>query len=283
MKIADCKNGDIVWVVNFITTSYSKVLQVEILGESKGEATLMPKKAVKVIEGKHTYNTELFYSQDCWLNREDAEAAADKMVFPSEYRTVKTKIGNSSQVSMRFCPHNDFVKMYDGNGDLICETEEDLVFEYVRAQIAKNRIEGCYLEFRGEKYELTKVANLHYKQEWPKDLFDLLNHYLSETLHADFEENTKKKVKSEKSSVINVDDCPVNEWVKMYDNEGKIICYTNSDVMYNWVRAEIKERKLEGCYLEFRGERIDIDKNGELKEYPKGLFDNHLEQLFRLC
>jgi hypothetical protein len=82
-----------------------------------------------------------------------------------------------------------------------------------------------------------------------------------------------------KSSVIDINKCPYNEIVDIYDNEDKLIAHTSSDLHYDWVRARIKEKKLKGCYLIFRGERIEINEYGCPLEYPNGMFDNHSKAL----
>lgn len=68
--------------------------------------------------------------------------------------------------------------------------------------------------------------------------------------------------------------CPVNDWADFYYPDGTKICRTNSDMEFAYIRKRIKEMGSVGFYLIFRGERIDIDENGNLSNYPDEFFDN---------
>lgn len=56
-------------------------------------------------------------------------------------------------------------------------------------------------------------------------------------------------------------------------------CITNSELLFNFVRKQIKEQSVEGCYIEFNEERIPILPTGRLLKWPKGLFDKNEELL----
>jgi hypothetical protein len=176
-------------------------------------------------------------------------------------------------LDMSKCPKNPVVTFYDRDDIKIGSTSNDVEFEYIRLQIAKNEIDGCYLTYNGEKYQIDSNGQLKY---WPKGLFDTVTDLIGDILQFDF------KGPMEGSTIINERDCPKNDWVEIFDNEDKIITRTNLDLEFNWVRAEIKEKKLKGCYLVFRGERIEINENGDPCEYPNGLFDENGKQLCRL-
>lgn len=59
---------------------------------------------------------------------------------------------------------------------------------------------------------------------------------------------------------------------------GKIESYLS----LNDIRLQIVEKKLEGYYIVFRGEKIHINKSGSLEKWPKGLFDTLDKQLMQL-
>jgi hypothetical protein len=48
------------------------------------------------------------------------------------------------------------------------------------------------------------------------------------------------------------------------------------------LRVQIKEAQISGYYVIFNGSKIPIDRNGTLKEYPIGLFDQLSDLYFRL-
>ena len=75
----------------------------------------------------------------------------------------------SSLIDLSKCPKNEKVKVYDSEDKLICETDNSLVFTYVRAEIAKHGYEGCYVIFRGERLSINPTGQL---EDWPNGLFD---------------------------------------------------------------------------------------------------------------
>lgn len=175
-------------------------------------------------------------------------------------------------LDMGQCPKNPVVTVYDRDDIKVGSTSNDIEFAYIRLQIAENKIEGCYFVYDGKKYPIESTGEVH---TWPYGCFDALTDVTGDLLQISIDENKKE----ERSNVIDLKECPYNEYVKIYDSEGKLICWTNDDLQYDWVRARIKEKKLKGCYLIFRGERIEINEYGCPLEYPKGMFDNHLEAL----
>lgn len=44
---------------------------------------------------------------------------------------------------------------------------------------------------------------------------------------------------------------------------------------FTYARAQIKQNKLEGFYIIFNGQKIEIDSNGRLSEWPEGLYDQN--------
>ena len=81
---------------------------------------------------------------------------------------------------------------------------------------------------------------------------------------------------------IDMSKCPVEEYLDMYYPDGTLIVHTNSYLTYNYVRAEIKEKQLKGCYIMFKGQKIRLDRNGTEEYFPDGMMDKVTEQLFRL-
>jgi hypothetical protein len=81
---------------------------------------------------------------------------------------------------------------------------------------------------------------------------------------------------------IDISKCPKNIPVKIYDANDELIVETDDDLVFNWVRAEIKEKQLSGCYIIFQGEKIRVDRNGTPECYPDGFFEYLTDQLCRL-
>jgi len=181
-----------------------------------------------------------------------------------------------SILDMSKCPKNPVVTIYDRDDIKICSTSHDIEFDYIRLQIAKHKIEGCYLIYNNKKYTIDSCGRIN---GWPNGLFDINTHITAEICMCSLSE---PKQWPKYSSIIDKINCPVNEYVEIYDNENNLIIRTNSDLEFNWVRAEIKEKNLKGCYLIFRGEKIEINENGDLVEYPHGLFEYNGEQLCRM-
>ena len=76
--------------------------------------------------------------------------------------------------------------------------------------------------------------------------------------------------------------CPVNDWADFYYPDGTLICRTNNDIEFNYIRTQIKKMRSTGFYIIFRGERIDIDKYGNLSDYPNDFFENYTKLLLDL-
>lgn len=76
--------------------------------------------------------------------------------------------------------------------------------------------------------------------------------------------------------------CPVNDWVDFYYPDGTLICRTNNDIEFLYIRTRIKEMGSVGFYLIFRNEKIEIDKNGNPKDYPDEMFTNFTNLIMKL-
>ena len=49
------------------------------------------------------------------------------------------------------------------------------------------------------------------------------------------------------------------------------------------LRVQIKEHQESGYYCMYENQKIKIDKNGELSDYPRGFFDEYINLLMKLC
>lgn len=60
--------------------------------------------------------------------------------------------------------------------------------------------------------------------------------------------------------------------VELFDNEGNHLGEVN-EYQFLDIRVQIKKAQQSGYYAVFDGEKIHIDRNGELENYPDGMFD----------
>ena len=58
----------------------------------------------------------------------------------------------------------------------------------------------------------------------------------------------------------------------IYNPDGELIGAVNEYEFLD-IRVQIKKEQIFGYYLIFKGQKVKIDKNGELEEYPIGLLD----------
>ena len=83
--------------------------------------------------------------------------------------------------------------------------------------------------------------------------------------------------------IIDMSKCPQNEYVDMYYPDGTLICHTNSDIEFNYVRGCIKDMGTSGFYLMFQGEKINIDKYGNIVgNWPRDMFNTFAETAMKL-
>lgn len=171
-------------------------------------------------------------------------------------------------------PKDNSITLYDSDDKVVAEITDYINWQYTRLQIRKHKIEGCHFYLDNKRYEINSNGML---PDYPNGLF---RSGLRLTAELALQESAPKFIP--KSKLINIDKCPMNEYVNIYDNEDNLICHTNDDLQFNWVRAEIKEKKLKGCYLIFRDQKIEISEYGDPYDYPHGLFEFNADQLFRL-
>ena len=60
--------------------------------------------------------------------------------------------------------------------------------------------------------------------------------------------------------------------VELYNPDGVLLGSFNQYETLD-IRVQIKQKKLKGYYIVFNGDKIRIDRNGNLESYPDGLFD----------
>ena len=72
---------------------------------------------------------------------------------------------------------------------------------------------------------------------------------------------------------IKLENCPKNDMVSFYYPDGSLITMTDNDLVFLYIRSEIKRLGLYGCYISYKDQIIRINENGDLSDYPKGLFD----------
>lgn len=87
-----------------------------------------------------------------------------------------------------------------------------------------------------------------------------------------------------KRNKIDINKCPQNDAVTFYYPDGTEIVTTNNDVMFNYVRTQIKKNGFTGCYLVTKKglHNIKIDRYGNLESWPDGVFDVNLKLLNEL-
>ncbi len=171
-------------------------------------------------------------------------------------------------------PKDDPIVLYDSDEKVVAEITNYIDWQYTRLQIRKYKIEGCHFYLNDKHYEINSNGML---PDYPNDLFKSGLRLTAELALFDSARNFIPK-----SKLIDIDKCPVNEYVNIYDNEDNLICHTNDDLQFNWVRAEIKAKKLKGCYLTFCDQKIGISEYGDPYEYPHGMFEYNVDQLFRM-
>jgi len=66
---------------------------------------------------------------------------------------------------------------------------------------------------------------------------------------------------------------------ELYNPDGKWMWRINSELEFNDVRIQIKNQKLTGYYVYFKGQRHEIDSDGRLITRQVGLFDTASNQM----
>ncbi len=81
----------------------------------------------------------------------------------------------------------------------------------------------------------------------------------------------------------NLKDPSVDIWTIVNGKADEYIGHTDNAQQFHNIRLQIKEEKgLHQYGVYYKGQMIPIDKNGELKEWPNGLYDQVFEILMKL-
>ena len=85
MIIGECKQGDVVWIVEMLDKT---AIQIEVLGESTDATFLMPSKNVRVLTDPQNYKwvTTVFYSSECYATMDEADDEAKKLKIDESYK-----------------------------------------------------------------------------------------------------------------------------------------------------------------------------------------------------
>lgn len=82
--------------------------------------------------------------------------------------------------------------------------------------------------------------------------------------------------------MIDISECPKNKYVRIFRPDGVLLVKTRNELMFQFIRVKIKEQQVDGYYLIFKGQKITIDRNGMLSDWPNGLFDEETNLLLEL-
>jgi hypothetical protein len=173
-------------------------------------------------------------------------------------------------------PKESVVLLYGPDKNYICEITTHYDFEWVRLQIAEQHLDGYYFNWEGKSYDIKSDGSI---VDWPGGLYSQHTSIVSKLL------NYKSGCKINSipmSKQIDMYDCPTNPYVDIFDNEDKLICHTNDDLQFKWVCAQIKLKKLHGCYIIFRDQKIMINEYGCPVENPSEMFEYYTDQLIAL-
>ena len=70
--------------------------------------------------------------------------------------------------------------------------------------------------------------------------------------------------------------------VKLYDPNHNLIGIIENDYAFMDVRIQIKEQQLEGYYVIFQKQKINITKHGRCSSWPVGFFDTYNNLLTKI-
>lgn len=85
---------------------------------------------------------------------------AAKVECTVEYEGVNDKeLDPNHPINMGALPYEDCADVFYADGTKICRTNSEYELDWVRLQIKKHRLEGCYVERNGERYSID--ANGH--------------------------------------------------------------------------------------------------------------------------
>lgn len=77
-------------------------------------------------------------------------------------------------INMNEFPEHEPFKVFYGDGKLIYSGNDILKMHWIRMQIKKNQIVGCYIEFKDEKISIDHFGNLsHYPDGFDEIITDI--------------------------------------------------------------------------------------------------------------
>jgi hypothetical protein len=80
---------------------------------------------------------------------------------------------------MMDCPAERAVEVRYPDGKLIVTTNDEMKFDWVRLQIQKHQLKGCYVIFDGNRYEINDYGVI---VDYPLDMFGKHDEIASEIL-----------------------------------------------------------------------------------------------------
>ena len=78
---------------------------------------------------------------------------------------------------------------------------------------------------------------------------------------------------------IDINKFPGHPYFEVYYPDNVLIYKGDNILMMHWIRTQIKEYGIYGCYIKYNNETITIDHMGNLSHYPEG-FDNLITDIF---
>lgn len=60
--------------------------------------------------------------------------------------------------------------------------------------------------------------------------------------------------------------------VKVFTPDGTLICIADEHTLTD-IQEQIARQNLDGYYIDFKGNKININSKGELAKWPQGMFD----------
>lgn len=94
------------------------------------------------------------------------------------------------RIDISQCPKDSSCQIYCPDGTLLVETDQELMFNYIRCEIAKTGQEGYYIIFNGERRDINRFGVV---EDYPDGLFESGYKLASETLMCAVERRKSEK------------------------------------------------------------------------------------------
>ncbi len=72
---------------------------------------------------------------------------------------------------------------------------------------------------------------------------------------------------------------PLNDEIIIVDSEGDILLSTRNELLFNSIRAQIKDKQLVGYTILHKQSKIPIGKDGGVSHWPNGMFSENTRLL----